>query len=292
MTRVTAPPTNSTRPGGPTTLRLIAALLWSTAALSVATTPLEAQTIEYLLGGASQVTRICPSCEGGRDAPEELHGKFDLTVMPIPDAHTIEAVTAIHWHSKSFRIAGAGFLERLGPNRLSMVVDAVVDDQSVLLTSTTHPTESDGTLRLSLTTSPDSPVAISIELVAFANTTDGPDADGDGIPDVLDLCPQNADSDQEDSDLDGIGNPCDSCPGTELGEPVLESGCSLAQTCPCVGPQPETPWKDQRAYLTCVARTLKVLVGAEEITRAQARSQIQAAARSGCGTPVIAMLAR
>ncbi len=265
-------------------------MAWTAVVLVIAADRLEAQTIEYLLGGVSRVTRICPTCEGGRDAPEELHGKFDLTVMPIPDAHTIEAITGIHWHSKSFRIAGAGFLERLGRNRLSMVVDAVVNQQPVLLTSTTHPTESDGRLRISLTTAPDSPVAFSIELVAFANITDGPDADGDGIPDVLDLCPRNADSNREDSDLDGVGDACDACPGTVLGVPALTNGCSLAQSCPCAGPTPETPWRNQRAYLTCVGRTLKVLVGAEEITREQARSHIQSAARSGCGTPVIAML--
>ncbi len=284
MTRAIVRPRNQ----GPLAARLVAIALL--ASLALVYDLAEAQTIEYLLRGTSQVSAICSSCEDGRRVPEELHGTFDLTVMPIPDAHTIEAVTSIHWYSKSYRISGTGFLERLGRNRLSMVVDAVVNGEAVLLTSTSHPTEGGGSVRLSLTTAPDSPVAISIDLIAFANNTTGPDADRDGIPDALDLCPTHPENAQEDSDYDGVGDACDTCPETPLGVPTLTNGCSLGQSCPCVGPGPDLIWKSQREYLTCVARALKQLVSAEEITRAEARSLVHAGARSGCGTPLIALL--
>jgi len=39
-----------------------------------------------------------------------------------------------------------------------------------------------------------------------------PDADGDGIPDDQDNCPDIANPDQTDSDVDGIGDACDRCP--------------------------------------------------------------------------------
>ncbi len=265
---------------------LVAAVAITAAWLIAVSGRAEAQTIEFLLGASSHVTAKDRSSRA-----EELHGKFDLTVMPIPDAHTVEAVTGILWHSKSFRISGTGFLERLGRNKISMVLDANVNGQPVLLTSTSHPTERNGRLRLSLTTAPESPIALSIELHAFANTTDAPDADGDGIPDFLDLCPNKAERIQKDSDLDGVGDACDECPDTLLGSPALANGCSLVQACPCNGPAPDRPWANQRAYLKCVGRALKKLVNAEEMTRAQARSIVQAAVRSKCGTPLIAMLA-
>lgn len=39
-----------------------------------------------------------------------------------------------------------------------------------------------------------------------------PDADNDGIPDVADNCPDDANADQADSDLDLIGDVCDPYP--------------------------------------------------------------------------------
>jgi uncharacterized protein DUF4114/thrombospondin type 3 repeat protein len=40
---------------------------------------------------------------------------------------------------------------------------------------------------------------------------DGPDRDGDGIPDVCDNCPSLANSDQHDGDGDLVGDACDNC---------------------------------------------------------------------------------
>lgn len=264
-------------------------MLLATGAAILSGTAAPAQTIEYLLRPASYIRPLCDPCpDGSPQTAEELHGRFELTVLAIPQAHAIEAVTGVDWQSANFRVKGNGFLERLGRQRTSMVIDAVVNDRPVLLTSTSHPTDANGNVRLLLSSPPNSPIPIEIELVAFANATDGPDADGDGIPDALDLCPRHPDAGQRDSDLDGIGDACDTCPDTVLGAPVLSNGCSVEQICPCAGPRPGELWADQRSYVTCVARVLKILVGAGEITRDQARQISQAAVRSGCGLPVLA----
>ena len=41
------------------------------------------------------------------------------------------------------------------------------------------------------------------------------DSDGDGVTDVPDLCPSDADSDQSDSDGDQVGDACDACEGDD-----------------------------------------------------------------------------
>lgn len=40
------------------------------------------------------------------------------------------------------------------------------------------------------------------------------DADGDGVPDAADVCPESPDADQADADGDGAGDVCDVCPAT------------------------------------------------------------------------------
>ncbi|MFN3800517.1 thrombospondin type 3 repeat-containing protein, partial [Belliella pelovolcani] len=65
------------------------------------------------------------------------------------------------------------------------------------------------------------------------------DSDGDGVPDIIDLCPNTPPGeavdrfgcslDQYDSDGDGVPNHLDQCPGTPAGEPVDENGCADSQ---------------------------------------------------------------
>ncbi len=252
---------------------------------AIGPTPSNAQTIEFILGAGSEIRRTCAGCD---KTAEPIQGSFDLTVMPIPDAHAIEAVTAVRWYSESFRIVGAGFLQRQGRNRTSMVIDAFVNGEPLLLTSSSHPTNERSGLHLSLSSPPDSPIAIQIEMMARANTTDGPDADRDGIPDILDLCPNVPGASQRDADFDGVGDTCDSCPATSLGSPVKNNGCAPSQACPCIGPAPDQPWASQRAYVSCIARTLKELAQAEVLSRPEVRKLVQAAVRSGCGSPILA----
>jgi len=249
----------------------------------------DAQTIEYLLSSESQIRQHCQDCKTVDRTVQELRGTFDLTVMPIPDAYAIEAVTAIHWYSDSFKISGTGFFQRQGRDRISLVIDAVINGKPVLLTSSAHPTDGETGVHVALVSTPDSPLALEIELAARPNATDSPDADDDGVPDSLDLCPRNPDSRQFDSDRDGIGDACDHCLETPLGSPVLANGCSPDQACPCTGPSPGTPWQDQHAYVTCIARSLKILATADQLSRAQVKELVRKAFRSGCGSPVIAM---
>jgi hypothetical protein len=50
------------------------------------------------------------------------------------------------------------------------------------------------------------------EMPAAPPAWDRSDADGDGVPDALDVCPRVADPEQLDSDVDGRGDACDACP--------------------------------------------------------------------------------
>ena len=47
------------------------------------------------------------------------------------------------------------------------------------------------------------------------------DSDSDGIPDDIDNCPNNCNSEQLDADGDGVGDVCDTTPGC--------GGCGLPQ---------------------------------------------------------------
>ena len=118
-----------------------------------------------------------------------------------------------------------------------------------------------------------------------------PDGDNDGVVDAADNCPLDANPDQADADGDGIGNACDAdgdgdgvvdavddCLGTKTRAPVLASGCSLDQTCPC-----ETPWKNHGAYVRCVSQTASALVAAHAITATEHGALVAAHGSSVCG---------
>jgi hypothetical protein len=67
--------------------------------------------------------------------------------------------------------------------------------------------------------------------VAFGVTTSwGSDADGDGVPDHEDNCPDTPNPGQEDSDGDTFGDACDNCPSDpNKTEPGI-CGCGVADT--------------------------------------------------------------
>jgi len=58
------------------------------------------------------------------------------------------------------------------------------------------------------------------------------DADGDGIPDDEDNCPDVANPDQGDSDNDGIGDVCDVCPNDSDNDKDKDGVCGNVDNCP------------------------------------------------------------
>jgi hypothetical protein len=84
-----------------------------------------------------------------------------------------------------------------------------------------------------------------------------PDADGDGVPEHQDQCP-------------------DTPPSTV----VDAAGCSIGQLCPC-----DEPWRNHGQYLRCVIQTALRFYREGLITRAEAHAIIHDAACSDCGKP-------
>jgi hypothetical protein len=86
------------------------------------------------------------------------------------------------------------------------------------------------------------------------------DADGDGVPDSLDLCP-----------------------GTPAGAIVDAEGCSIDQLAPCSGPASGGAWKNHGQYVSTIARVTEAFLAQGLITVEQAEEIVALAARSQCG---------
>jgi len=126
---------------------------------------------------------------------------------------------------------------------------------------------------------------------------DADDADGDDWSDTLDNCPNNANGDQADLDGDLIGDACDpdvdgdgvdngadNCAATPLGELSDFSGCSIAQLCPCEGPQGTTSsWKNHGKHVSCVAHAANDFRDSGLITGDERDDIVSEAAQSSCG---------
>jgi hypothetical protein len=124
------------------------------------------------------------------------------------------------------------------------------------------------------------------------------DLDGDGIDNEIDNCPVTPNGDQLDFDGDGAGDACDLdidgdgvpngsdvCAFTDFGEVVDgDTGCSIAQLCPCDGPRGTTQsWKNHGQYVSCVAKTSTNFRKQGLITNQQRDDIVSAAAQSSCG---------
>jgi len=81
-----------------------------------------------------------------------------------------------------------------------------------------------------------------------------------------------------DADGDGVEDSLDQCPDTPPGVAVNESGCSIEQLCPCDG-----PWVSRSDYLRCVKRTVREFLRAGWLTKEDARAFLDEAMRSDCG---------
>jgi hypothetical protein len=210
--------------------------------------------------------------------------------MPVSSEYAVEAVTGVHFVSEGILVTGSGFLQRLGADRMAMVIDARLNDAPVLLTSGRRQPSHPGEIRMQLASDKDAARTVRLTIVAVPAVVTGSDTDADGVPNDADNCRLVANSDQADADGDGVGDACDVCASTPSGDMVLSNGCSLGQRCPCDGPTADREWDSQRDYIQCVARELKTLRQQFHLSKNEIRLRLQDAVRSGCGRRVVASL--
>lgn len=267
--------------------RIVFALL----ALSIGSAPRAAcaGTVHYVLTAESRLALFCAGCDPNQVASEPLTGSFDVTEMPVPSDYAVDAVTGLRVQSANNTITGSGFLQRLGADRMAMVLESHLNGLDVLLTSGRRQPSRSGEIRMQLASPHGAQSGVRLTLVAVPSAADGNDADGDGIADAADNCPRVPNPDQSDTDGDGVGDACDLCAATPAGDAVLADGCSVGQKCPCDGPAPDHEWASQQGYVECVATQLKALRQQGHIGKSEIRLLLQDAVRSGCGRRVLAM---
>jgi hypothetical protein len=263
---------------------LVAALCW----LIFWSAGASAGTLHYILNSGSSITSVCNTCGEPPGTPEPLTGTFDVTVLPLAQASDVAVVTAVNLSSARHTLGGHGFLQRIGPDRQAMVLEAEINGTKVLLTSGRRQHSRDGGLTIILS-SPRTGEHTYVLVLSASPLNDQPaDADADGVPDARDNCPSVANSDQADSDGDGVGDACDQCPGTTDGL-VTPQGCSIAQLCPCEGPASGQQWEGQTDYLRCIARATRALRRSGQMSRTESLQLLRRASRSGCGHTIIAL---
>src|SRR5262245_491615 len=248
-----------------------------------------ARTVHYVLTAESRMVVLCQGCDPN-PAAEPVTGSFDVTEMPVPDQYSVDAVTGVTLRSAHNTISGTGFLQRLGADRMAMVVQGQLNGLGVLLTSGRRQPARPGEIRMQLSSPKGEQSGIRLTLVAVPAAADGDDADGDGVIDSQDNCSYVANPTQSDADGDGVGDACDACPDTSPTDTLISSGSSLSQRCPGDGPAPGGEWESRRDYVQCGARELKTLRQRHGLDKSEVRLLLQDAVRSGCGRRVIALL--
>src|SRR5262245_49673367 len=94
-----------------------------------------ARTVHYVLTSESRLVLLCQGCDQNPVAAEPLTGSFDVTEMLVPNQYSVDAVTGLTLRSAHNIISGTGFLQRLGVDRMAMVVQGQLNGLDVLLTS-------------------------------------------------------------------------------------------------------------------------------------------------------------
>ncbi len=90
-------------------------------------------------------------------------------------------------------------------------------------------------------------------------------------------------SGETDADGDGVPDSADACPNTPAGAIVDANGCSVDQLAPCAGPASGGTWKNHGAYVSAFAQVAEQFVEQGLITEDQKDALVGVAAASNCG---------
>lgn len=245
---------------------------------------------EYVLGPGSSISQACRSCATPPAVPEPLSGSFSVTLLPLPGMYEAAAVTGLSLISPGYQIQGNGYLQRLGADRQAMALQVEINGEAVTLRSGRRQFSDPQEVRIVLSSGSKADKIYILVLVAQPANDLRPDADRDGVDDGSDNCPAISNTTQSDSDGDRMGDACDACSNTIQGEPILQTGCSIEQVCPCTGPTEGGEWQGQRQYLRCVAAATRRLRKQGQLSRQESMSLLRRAMHSGCGRIVVASL--
>ncbi len=91
-------------------------------------------------------------------------------------------------------------------------------------------------------------------------------------------------SGETDADGDGVADSLDQCPNTPPGSIVNADGCSIDQLAPCNGPASGGTWKNHGEYVSSVAQAAEQFLEAGLISQDEQDAIVAAAAQSNCGS--------
>jgi hypothetical protein len=89
---------------------------------------------------------------------------------------------------------------------------------------------------------------------------------------------------ESDADGDGVADSLDQCPNTAPGAIVDAQGCSIDQIAPCSGPASGGTWKNHGQYVSSVAHAAEAFLAQGLINAEQAEEIVSQAAQSECGS--------
>jgi len=89
---------------------------------------------------------------------------------------------------------------------------------------------------------------------------------------------------ETDADADGIPDSLDLCPGTPAAASVDANGCSIEQIAPCNGPASGGTWKNHGEYVSAVAQAAEAFLAQGLIGADEAEEIVAQAAQSQCGS--------
>jgi len=90
-------------------------------------------------------------------------------------------------------------------------------------------------------------------------------------------------SGETDADADGVPDSLDLCPNTPQGAVVNDDGCSIDQLAPCAGPASGGVWKNHGQYVSTVAHVANDFLAQGLISEDEKGAIVAAAAQSKCG---------